>query len=276
MERAFYFENEGKRLFAVLNSPDKNSLNKGIIFCHPYGEEKQLSHRVFVRFARELCNNGFYVLRFDFYGYGDSGGNFEDTNLETQVTNAINAIDLVEGQLGIRKVCLLGLRWGGTVAALTAERDARVENLILWAPITNGKEYIEELIKKQLLSNLINRNAAASKSQIFEEIRSKGFFNIEGHPLTMASVEEMSGINLTTQLSNFKGNAFIVTIKDLPGGYESLEDLSGVYKKNGVLFESKVVEDKNFWDWESFFEWYSPEQFNRCTLNWLVEKSGRR
>ena len=276
MEKAFYFENEGKRLFAVLHSPNKNSLNKGIIFCHPYAEEKQLSQRIFVRFARELCNGGFHVLRFDCYGYGDSEGDFENTKLEIQIANTIKAINVLEVQCGIKEVCLLGLRWGGTVAALVAERDSKVENLILWAPIINGKEYLEELIKKQLLSNLVNKNAAASKSRIFEEIRSKGFFNIEGHPLTMASVEEMSGINLTTQLSNFKGNAFIVTIKDLPGGYESLEDLSGVYKKNGVLFESKVVEDKNFWDWQSFFEWYSPEQFNRYTLNWIVEKSGGR
>jgi exosortase A-associated hydrolase 2 len=274
MEKAFYFENEGKRLFAVLHSPNKKSLNKGIIFCHPYAEEKQLSHRLFVRFARELCNGGFHVLRFDCYGYGDSEGDFEETRLEIQIANTIKAIDLLEVQCGIKKPCLLGLRWGGTVAALVAERDSRVENLILWAPIINGKEYLEELIKKQMLSNLVNKNAAASKGQILEEFRSKGFFNIEGHALTMASFEEISGINLNTQVLTFKGNALIVTLKDIAGAYKSLEDLSGIYRGNGVLCELKVVEDKVFWDWQSFFEWYSPEEVYRHTLNWIIEKLG--
>jgi len=272
MEKAFYFENGGKRLFAVLHSPNKNSPNKGIIFCHPYAEEKQLSHRIFVRFARELCNGGFHVLRFDCYGYGDSEGDFEDTKLEIQIANTLKAINVLEVQCGIKEVSLLGLRWGGTVAALVAERDSKVENLILWAPIINGKEYLEELIKKQLLSNLINKNGAASKSQILEEIRAKGFFNIEGHPLTMANFEEISAINLITQVSTFKGNALIVTIKDIAGAYKSVEDLSGIYEGNGVLCEIKVVEDKIFWDWQSFFEWYSPEQFCSYTLNWIVDK----
>jgi exosortase A-associated hydrolase 2 len=269
MERAFYFENDMKRLFAFLHSPDDGRGNGGIIFCHPYGEEKQLSYRVFVRFARELCLRGFHVLRFDCYGYGDSEGNFEEATLETQIADTIKAIDLLEVQFGIRKVSLLGLRWGGTVAALAAEQDSRIESLILWSPIINGKEYLDELIRKEMLSNLVNKVARVSKDLIFEEFKSKGLINIEGHNLTMGSFEEISGIDLTALASRFKGTAFMAATKDIPRVHQSLETLSEIYKKNGVFCELNLVDDRIFWDWESFWVWYMPEQLYEVTLNWI-------
>jgi exosortase A-associated hydrolase 2 len=276
MERAFYFENDKKILFAFLHSPADSRGKKGIIFCHPYGEEKQLSYRVFVRFARKLCLTGFYVLRFDCYGYGDSEGNFEDANLESQIADTIKAIDLLQVEFGIDKVSLLGLRWGGTVAALAAEQDSRIEKLILWSPIVNGKEYLDELIRKQMLSNVVNKIARASKTQIFEEFKSKGLINIEGHHLTLENSEQLSGIDLTAQVSKFKGTSFIATIKDIPRVYKSLETLSEVYKNNGVLCELKLVDDRIFWDWESFWEWYSPEQLYKVTVNWIIKNSEER
>jgi hypothetical protein len=170
----------------------------------------------------------------------------------------------------------LGLRWGGTVAALAAEQDSRVERLILWSPIINGKEYLDELIRKQMLSNVVNKMARASKNQIFEEFKSKGVINIEGHHLTLENFEQLSGIDLTAQVSKFKGKAFIATLKDLPRVYKSLERLSEVYKKNGGLCELKVVDDRIFWDWESFWEWYFPGELHKVTVNWMVKNLEER
>ncbi len=165
-----------------------------------------------VRFARELCLSGFYVLRFDCYGYGDSEGNFEDAKLQTQIADTVKAIDLLEVQFGIKEVSLLGLRWGGTVAALVAEQDPRVEKLILWSPIINGKEYLDELIRKQMLSNVVNKMARAFKNQILEEFKSKDVIDIEGHHLTLENFEQLSGIDPTAQVSKFKGTAFMPSI----------------------------------------------------------------
>jgi alpha/beta superfamily hydrolase len=253
-----------------LHGPDHSRGKKGIIFCHPYGEEKQLSYRVFVRFARELCRSGFYVLRFDCYGYGDSEGNFEDAKLETQIADTIKAIDLLELQFGIKKVSLLGLRWGGTVAALVAEQDSRVEKLLLWSPIINGKEYLDELIRKQMLSHVVNKKARVSKNQVLEEFKVKGVINIEGHNLTLENFEGLSGIDLTAQVSRYRGPVLIFTMKENPRVYKSLGALSEVYKKNGGLCELKLVEDRIFWDWEAFWEWYSPEQLYRATVDWIA------
>ena len=46
----------------------------GIVFCHPFGEEKLWTHRVFVTFARRLAAAGHAVLRFDHRANGEQMG----------------------------------------------------------------------------------------------------------------------------------------------------------------------------------------------------------
>ena len=270
MGKAFYFGNEGKRLFAILHSPDNCREKKGIIFCHPYGEEKQLSYRVLVKFARELCDKGFYVLRFDCFGYGDSQGEFEDATIETQIADTIKAIDLFRTQLKVEKISLIGLRLGGTISALVAERDARIEKLILWSPIINGKEYLNELFRKKVFSELTSKKANASKSQIIKELKSGGLVDIEGHFLTRQVYEQLLGVCLTTNVLNFRDSVLICVIKDRPNLYRSSNGLLEAYKKNGALCKLKVIDYKVFWDSQFLYEWYYPTHLYRETLKWIM------
>lgn len=272
MEKAFYFENEGKRLFAILHSPNNSRERKGIIFCHPYSEEKQHSYRILVRFARELCDRGFYVLRFDCFGYGDSQGDFEEATIETQISDTIKAIDIMKTQVNIEKIGLLGLRLGGTVAALAAELDERIKKLILWSPIINGNDYLNELFRKVVLSKLINKLTPTSREQIIEDLQSKGLVDIEGHYLTRQVYEQLLEICLITKVkaSNFKSSVLICTIKGRPKLYVSFETLSEAYKKKGVLCKLKVTDDKVFWDSQFFYEWYFPENLFEETLKWVT------
>lgn len=273
MEKAFYFENEGKRLFAILHSPDNSRERKGIIICHPYSDEKQQSYRVLVRFARELCDKGFYVLRFDCFGYGDSQGDFEDATVETQIADTIKAIDLFKTHLNIEKISLLGLRFGGTVAALAAERDNRIKKLILWSPIINGKDYLDELFRKVVLSKLFNKLSPTSREEIIEELQSKGLVDIEGHYLTRQVYEQLLEICLITKakVSNFRGSVLICTIKSRPRLYRSYETLLEAYKMKETLCEMKNVNDKVFWDSQFLYEWYFPVHLYSETLKWITE-----
>ena len=272
MEKAFYFENEGKRLFAILHSPNNSRERKGIIFCHPYSEEKQHSYRILVRFARELCDRGFYVLRFDCFGYGDSQGDFEEATIETQISDTIKAIDIMKTQVNIEKIGLLGLRLGGTITALAANRDARIEKLILWSPIIKGKEYIDELFRKKLFSELTNKMVNTSKNQIIQELESNGAVDIEGHYLTRQVYDQLLEIDLisSVNVSDFKGSVLSCTIKDRPKLSKSLDTLLEAYKKKGASCNLAVVDDKVFWDSQFFYEWYFPENLFEETLKWVT------
>ncbi|MDR4508781.1 MAG: alpha/beta fold hydrolase [Candidatus Brocadiaceae bacterium] len=271
MEEAFFLENEGMNIFAILHKPRDLKQKKGIIFCHPFGEEKQFSHRVFVKFARELCDKNYYVLRFDCRGYGDSQGNFEDTTLETQVSDTIKAIEFLKVQLGLDKVDLLGLRMGGTIAAMAAGRNSSVEKLILWFPIISGQGYFDELLRIKRLSELTNNMTSLSKKEILEELQLKGRSDILGYCFTKEMYHQFLEIDKNIPVLNLMGPILITAMKYDQKQCKLFENLSEVYNKNTHnVCNLKFIEDKSFWTLQSLYNCYFPENLYCETMQWIL------
>ena len=124
------------------------------VLCHPFGEEKLWTHRVFVSFARQLASDGYPVLRFDYMGNGDSEGDFSQSSLATACDDVRAAIAEVRRRTGAQTVNLLGLRFGALVASLVAEDATDVDRLILWAPIVDGGRYMQELLRINLTTQM--------------------------------------------------------------------------------------------------------------------------
>jgi alpha/beta superfamily hydrolase len=80
----FYLDLNGECIFAGHYRPNTPA-SRAVVLCHPLGEEKLWSHRVFVTFARDMAAAGFAGLRFDYRGEGDSARRFEQTDLETRI-----------------------------------------------------------------------------------------------------------------------------------------------------------------------------------------------
>jgi uncharacterized protein len=93
------------------------------------------SHRQFVQLARAVVAGGYAVLRFDYRGMGDSGG--ERRSFE-QVSDDIGAaIDLLQQRLpSVREVVLWGLCDGASAALLYCDEknDRRVTGVCAFNP----------------------------------------------------------------------------------------------------------------------------------------------
>jgi alpha/beta superfamily hydrolase len=87
IETPFFFQGNGYRLFGVFHEASGPKKKEGFVFCAPFAEEKLWTHRVFVNFARLLAEKGYPVLRFDYMGNGDSEGDFEESSLETMLSD---------------------------------------------------------------------------------------------------------------------------------------------------------------------------------------------
>jgi pimeloyl-ACP methyl ester carboxylesterase len=94
------------------------------------------------KLASTLAHDGFHVLRFDYYGTGDSSGGPRDGSLSEWCQNIVTAAADLKECSGVTKVSLLGLRLGATLAALT---PMDVTNLVLWDPVVDGRKYLDEL-----------------------------------------------------------------------------------------------------------------------------------
>ena len=78
MEEAVTFENKkGEKIFGIVHIPDLTPFGEkkvGINLLDPGIKYRVAPNRLNIKLARRLCQNGYYVLRFDPAGIGDSEG----------------------------------------------------------------------------------------------------------------------------------------------------------------------------------------------------------
>lgn len=140
-----YFGPSGEALFGCYHAPVSPARNHAVVLCYPMGQEYIRAHRSFVLLARRLARRGFAVLRFDYFGTGDSAGDAEDGRLPRWIEDARAAIGEARRRSGAARVSIIGLRIGGTVAALAAAADGAVADLVLWDPVIHGRAHVSEL-----------------------------------------------------------------------------------------------------------------------------------
>ena len=145
--RPFFFGRSERSLFGCYHSPTARSARPGaVLLCNPFGQEAIRSHRIYALLSSKLAKVGLHVMRFDYYGTGDSGGAVEEGCQEQWLEDILEANDELLGSSGVSRVTWVGLRYGATLAMLASQRLRRpIARLIAWDPVVNGAAYLAEL-----------------------------------------------------------------------------------------------------------------------------------
>lgn len=231
MHEEYRFLNlEGERIFAGFHLPTEVA-SHAVVMCHPLGEEKLWSHRVFVSFARDLAAAGFAVLRFDFRGEGDSDREFESSDFETRVMDACLAVNAIrELHPSVTEVTLMGLRLGASVAATAATRQSAVTRLLLWDPVVDGEAYMQSFLRLNLMYQMsIHRRVIENRDALVARLGNGETVNIEGYELANPLFRQVSAFRLRDTLPAFNGETVIVQINqgDVPSKPELAELCEG-------------------------------------------------
>lgn len=140
IERPIVFYNQRQQINGILHLPTTHdALCPAVAFFHGFTGTKVEPHRIFVKTARELAAIGFYVLRFDFRGCGDSAGDFSEMTIGGEISDAMKSIDVLTAMRGVdpERIGVLGLSMGGCVAACVSGQDTRVKSTVMWAPLSD-------------------------------------------------------------------------------------------------------------------------------------------
>ena len=268
-ETPFFFPNGNYRLFGVLHEAKEPSKKEGFVFCSPFAEEKLWVHRVFVNFARDLAGNGYPVLRFDYMGNGDSEGNFEESSLETMLSDTRCAIRTLREKIGaLESVNLLGLRLGGTIAALVAENTSNINRLILWEPVVNGSAYMREMLRINLATQTsVYKKILYNTDALIGMMKEGKTVNVDGYEMAWPLYEQIAGIDLPGRGNTCEGRVLIVQISRKEGSIsQSLRKLKEKYAR----CELAVSVEEPFW--KEIRHFYSrANNLFQMTMNWLKE-----
>ncbi|MBI3991271.1 MAG: alpha/beta fold hydrolase [Candidatus Omnitrophica bacterium] len=216
------FENQGEKILGIIHAPagKEPSCRPGIVMCHGFTGDKIEPHRIFVRMARILADAGFYVLRFDFRGSGDSDGDFSDVTISGEIADTLKAIEYLSRREGVarEKIGILGLSLGGSIAACVSWRSPLIKAVALWAAAAD-------------LPAVFQANLEPEKMRLLSRT---GYYDFNGNIVGMDFIEEIKRFNPVEEISKFKGDVLIIH-----GDADETVPLSNAYQFNNALKSKK-------------------------------------
>jgi pimeloyl-ACP methyl ester carboxylesterase len=142
LEERPFFANE-RRLFGVLTKPphdDRRAGRPAVLLLNAGTSHRIGPHRASVRMARTWAERGFYVLRLDLSGIGDSAAApGEAENLaypKDAIDECAHAMSALGRETGASRFVVAGLCSGADIAFQTALHDDRVTGLVMMNPQT--------------------------------------------------------------------------------------------------------------------------------------------
>ena len=120
-----------------------------VLLCNPFGQEAVRTHRMYRVLAERLSRDGMAVMRFDYFGTGDSQGDDDEGDLDVWRDDLLLAHRELQRRAPGVPVTWVGVRLGATLCCLAAGTDLTPppDRLVLWEPLTDGPDYLAELAK---------------------------------------------------------------------------------------------------------------------------------
>ena len=249
-KRISFLSNDGLKLAGVVEMPEQEPL-ASVVFAHCFTCSKDL--KATVRVSRQLASLGFFTLRFDFRGVGDSQGQFKDSNYQTNIADLTSAIEwLAETHQPPR--LLVGHSLGGAAAMSVAARAASAES----GPLSNLAALVTLAAPSctaHLADFLLSQNADIQAT-------GQGDVTIGGRawPITMQLIDSLRHSDIENEIQAIRMPHLILhspadatvawrhsqTLLQQSGGLTSLITLDGsdhllVKQKQDVPFVANVI-----------------------------------
>lgn len=123
---------------AIIDTPT-DTPRAGVLFLHGWSGDRTGPHRLFVRFARQLAQDGFLCLRPDFCGRGLSDGEAASATIAQMTENAQTALDALKQRLPPNApLIVVAICSGCKVAISLAAQRQDISKLVLWSAESMG------------------------------------------------------------------------------------------------------------------------------------------
>jgi exosortase A-associated hydrolase 2 len=264
MEEMFFFPGaKGRRLLGFLHAPP-GARDIGLIYCHPFAEEKNLSHAISVKAARALAAAGYAVFRFDFSGCGDSEADLAEVTVEDWIGDCQAAAAEFRRRAGIARLGLWGLRAGAIFGALALGPQASFS--LLWHPVSDPKVYMQQFLRQRVSTDLAAGRAGVTVKALVQAIEAGETVEVMGYPIAKALYAGFQDPARRAWADGLAGPAAVACVGSADTVPEPMARLADGFAARFPQSRLLRVDEPSFWD--RYWTWDSPELI-KASAEWI-------
>lgn len=227
--RTFFFGG-ARRLNGVLHEAQGAAKSTGVLLCYPGVQEYNLTHWAFRKLAGLLARQGFHALRFDYSCTGDSAGNLYDADVHHHVEDIVTAADELKDAAGVRRVSVIGMRLGALLAARAVSQGLSVRDLLLWEPVFEGPEYVQQLEQ-------LDHHLASRKHHRITQPR----IELAGYPFPSRMRAALEALSLEKSVPKAARRVAMFLMNDAP----AVEATCVAWRRFGVVATTRFVHEES-------------------------------
>lgn len=186
--RGFFFGPRERRLFGIHHPPSGTDERVLTVMCPPLLREYMRTHLALRELAISLTERGQHVLRFDFFGTGDSMGDLEDVSLTHWLEDIALALRQGRELSGCDRIRVLAVRASALLAGLSANACDRVERWVFWDPVADGASYLTGL--RQIQTALAARDTSLTPLDLQQSLH-----EYAGYRLSPSLVDRLGSLD---------------------------------------------------------------------------------
>jgi dipeptidyl aminopeptidase/acylaminoacyl peptidase len=253
MMRFVEFPGPEGTLRGSLHVPEGRGPHAGVVVLHGFTGMRLESGFLFVSLSRALEAAGLASLRFDFYGSGESDGEFVEMTAATERADAMVALDYFKSlpEIDAGRIGLMGLSMGGFITACTLGSRDDIRAAALWSAAAQSPKRWKDRVDEK---------AAAS-------LRQRGWMDRGGLQVGRGFLEDLPKHDPYCEVARFGGPVLVVhgTADDTVPLEEAQGYVRALGGRGGGVCEHLYVEGGG----HVFANWEHRQTVIRRTVDWF-------
>ncbi len=196
----FFPARDGTPLYGVYHAPGSHascpqdaSGGRSVVIAPPLFEERKSAYRALTQLARGLAEAGCSVLRFDYGGSGESGGEAGRRRWEDLAADLDAACAAVRMWSNCEQVTLMGTRLGATLVLTEAAR-LKPARVVAIAPILKGATEVRLWRLRSKMRSELGGVAAPTREKVAE-----GVLDLDGFLVHPGFFDDLQKIDLFSE-----------------------------------------------------------------------------
>jgi hypothetical protein len=271
-EIAEFYPVEGTEVFGFTHLP-RGRPEAGLVICSPLHAEFIRNYRREVVIARRLAAAGIAVHRFHYRGQGNSGGDSDETTLDTMATDAAAAVGRLRELAAVDDIGAFGTRSGALIAAGIA-RGRVGTPIALWDPVLRASDHLHEVFRARRVQALSARKLSQRQAGLVELLERDGSVPVLGYSISRALYESSIDKSLETELGSEPRPVFLLRMGRDARTDKALSELVQRWRSGGSNVEDRSVGRREPW-WFTSGEAVEKEALPAAsddTVDWITRR----